>query len=90
MKSITPQLIAKVGKISLNIIACCRIPAPRTMKYYRILRSIYTARVGMRRGTSQRGASCHMLFFQFTLVKRCLIFLVTMASQQHDMLLALT
>ena len=33
-------------------------------------------------------ASRHMIFFQFTLVKRCLIFLVTMASQQQDMLLA--
>ena len=30
-----------------------------------------------------------MLFFQFTLVKRCLIFLVSMASQQQDMLLTL-
>ena len=37
----------------------------------------------------RRVASRHMLFLQFTLVKRCLIFLVTMASQQQDMLLAL-
>ena len=54
-----------------------------------LLRSIHTARVTMRRGTLRCGASRHMLFFQFTLVKPCLIFLVTMASQQQDMLLAL-
>ena len=54
-----------------------------------VLRSIHTARVTMRRGTSQCGESRHMLFFQFTLVKRYLAFLVTMASQQQDMLLGL-
>ena len=48
-----------------------------------------TSHFTMCRGTSRCGASHHMLFFQFTLVKRCLIFLVTMASQQQDMLLAL-
>ena len=53
------------------------------------LRSTYTARITMRRGTSRCSASRQMLFFQFTLVKRCLIFLVTMASQQQDIFIAL-
>ena len=53
-----------------------------------LLQSIHTARFEMRRGTSQCGALCRMLFFRSTLVKHCLIFLVTIASEQQDMLLA--